>query len=323
MPNAECPSSILFITANRIGDVVLSTGLLHWLAARYPACKITVVCGPVAQDLFRAMPNLERLIVMRKQKRHGHWIDLWKTCFPTKWDLIVDLRNSVVSRLLRAKKRAFRPAHATGKHKVEDNAWALRLAPPPAPTLWLDSIAESTSKARVPEGEPILALGPAANWPAKQWPVERFAELAERLTAPDGPLPNARILLAAAPHEREQLNLLYERIPPQRRIDTMGLDLLSVAACLKRCALFIGNDSGLMHIASAMETPTLGLFGPGFEAIYGPWGEKSGVVRTPESTAELLARLPYPGAFAPNLMGGLEVETVYQAATDLLKKSCL
>jgi lipopolysaccharide export system permease protein len=309
---------ILFITANRIGDAVLSTGLLAWLIGRYPDAAITLACGPVAQDLFRAAPNVERLIVMRKQKRHGHWIALWRACWPTRWDLIVDLRNSLVSRLLRAKKRAYRPAHKSDRHRVEDNAKALNLVPPPAPLLWFDSIALDTARARVGDAAPILALGPAANWPAKQWPIERFVLLARALTAPEGPLLGAKILLAAAAHEREQLQPFYDAFPPERLIDTVGLDLLSVGACLQKAALFIGNDSGLMHMAAAAGVPTLGLFGPGFEKVYGPWGPRTAVVRTPESTAQLLARLPYPGAFHPNLMGSLTVEAVLDAAKRLL-----
>ena len=311
---------ILFITANRIGDAVLSTGVLAWLVEKYPAARFTIVCGPVAEDLFRATPRLERLIPLRKQKRHGHWFSLWKTCVGTRWDIIVDFRNSVVSRLLFARKRAYRPARSTGRHKVEDYATAFNLTPPPAPHLWLDVQAETEVPRVLGNASNILALGPAANWPPKQWPIENFIELARRLTADDGALPHAKILLIAAPHERAQIAPFLTAFPQDQLFDITGCDLLTAAACLKRARLFIGNDSGLMHMAAAVGTPTLGLFGPGYEKLFGPWGKNTAYVRTPEHAPELFARLPNTSATSPNLMQSLNVEAVCAAATRLIRE---
>ena len=310
---------ILFITANRIGDAVLSSGVLAWLEEAYPMARFTVVCGPVAADLFRAVPRLERLIVLRKQKRHGHWLGLWRTCVGTRWDVVVDFRNSIVSRFLFAKKRAYRPARSTGRHKVEDYAAAFALNPPPAPRLWLDAKAAREAAGFLEGAGPILALAPAANWAPKQWPVEKFTQLALRLTAAGGPMPRARVLVVAAPHERAQIAPLLEALPKEKLIDITGCDLLTAAACLKKCRLFVGNDSSLMHIAAAVGAPTLGLFGPGYEKMFGPWGNKTAFVRTPESAAVLLERLVSPNAVSPNLMESLSVEIVYDAARALVE----
>jgi heptosyltransferase-3 len=112
---------ILFITANRVGYAVLTTGLLAWLEQQHPQALFTIACGPYGADLFKGVPRLERLIVMKKKPLNGHWFSLWQQCIGTHWDLIVDLRNSVVSRLLFAKKRAMH-TRGSGKHKVVDNA---------------------------------------------------------------------------------------------------------------------------------------------------------------------------------------------------------
>src|SRR5690606_21473969 len=64
---------ILFITANRLGDAILSTGLLHELHLRFPKARFTVACGPAAAGIFEAMPNLERVIVMQKLPWAKHW----------------------------------------------------------------------------------------------------------------------------------------------------------------------------------------------------------------------------------------------------------
>jgi len=308
---------ILFITSNRVGDAVLSTGLLAWLVEHNPGAQFTIACGPYAAGLFRAVPVLERLIVLEKKSWNRHWLELWKECAGTRWDLIVDLRNSIVSRLLRAEKRAILSSN-TGKHKVVENGAVLGLNPPPSPHIWLDASAEKQAAQLLPATRPLLALGPSANWPCKQWPIERFAHLANTLTAENGPLAGASVLVIADAHEREQIAPLLQALPQDKRVDITGYDLLTVADCLKQCSLFVGNDSGLMHVAAAIGTPTLGLFGPGYEEIYGPWGPRCAYVRTPESREELLARLPNLAAREPNLMGGLSVEKVYEAACLLL-----
>jgi len=311
---------ILFITANRVGDAVLSTGLLAALIRQYPNARITIASGPYGADLFRAVPQLEHLIILKKRSWNRHWLGLWRECLGTQWDLIVDLRNSIVSRLLRAHKRAYHK-HRSSQHKVIQNGAVLGLQPPPAPFIWLDANAEREAAKLLPITRPILALGPAANWPVKQWPIERFLELAQKLTAPDGLWPHAPVMVIGDEKERAQMLLLLKGIPPERRIEVLGKDLLTVAACLKQAGLFIGNDSGLMHMAAAVGTPTLGLFGPGYEDIYGPWGNRSAFVRTVESREELLSRLPDAHAREPNLMGGLSVERVLEAVKKLLAKT--
>ena len=72
---------ILFVTSSRIGDAVLSTGLLDHLMRRYPEARFTVACGPVAAGLFAHMPQLERLIVFDKRRYGRHWLGLWAKRF--------------------------------------------------------------------------------------------------------------------------------------------------------------------------------------------------------------------------------------------------
>ena len=97
--------NILFITSNRLGDAVLSMGALDYMVQTYPDARITIACGGLPSTLFEAVPGLEKIIVLKKRKHHGHWIDLWKQTSGTKWDVIVDFRDSVVSRVLRSKKK--------------------------------------------------------------------------------------------------------------------------------------------------------------------------------------------------------------------------
>jgi len=318
---------ILFITSNRLGDAVLSTGVLGHLVASQPQARLTIACGPLAAPLFRAVPGLERLIELVKQPRHGHWRQLWRDCIGTRWDLIVDVRNSLVSRLLWSRRRLVMVRPRPGQHRVEQLARSLRLSPPPAPRLWFTPADRAAAEALIPlepagplpGAELVLALAPAANWRAKTWRAERFAALAQRLTGPGGLMAGARCAVFAAPNECQQVAPVLAAVPAQRRIDLVGrVDPQLAAACLARCSLFIGNDSGLMHLAAAAGTPTLGLFGPGHPELYAPWGPAAAVVTTPLWGEALMASIPgFDHRTSDTLMDGLTVDAVADAAAAL------
>jgi len=91
---------ILFISSTRIGDAVLSTGLLDHLARKHPDARFTIVCGRVAEGVFRRMPPLERLIAVEKRRYSLHWLEIWGALAFTRWDLVVDLRASAIAWLL-------------------------------------------------------------------------------------------------------------------------------------------------------------------------------------------------------------------------------
>src|SRR5262245_59824935 len=88
---------ILFVTATRIGDAVLSTGLLSHLVARHPGARLTIAGGPVAAPLFAAVPRLERIIVVDKRRWGMHWPLLYAQTIGRRWDLVLDLRGSAIA----------------------------------------------------------------------------------------------------------------------------------------------------------------------------------------------------------------------------------
>src|SRR5690606_22642285 len=195
---------ILFITATRIGDAVLSTGLLAWLVDRHEEARFTIAAGPAAAPLFEAVPRLEEVIVVEKRKGGLHWPALWAKVVGRRWDLVVDLRGSALAWLLRAGSRRIARKGAGRLHKVEELGRLFGLDPPPSPRLWTTAEHERRAAALVPKETRFLAIAPAANWRGKEWRAERFAELARRLTAENGILPRARIAVLAASHERAQ-----------------------------------------------------------------------------------------------------------------------
>lgn len=315
---------ILFVTSTRIGDAVLSTGLLAHLIETYPSARITLACGPDAAPLFDAAPNIEQRITMAKRKWGLHWFDLWRQCIRVwwGWGLVVDLRGSVVAYFLPARKRRVYWGETGNRHRLYALAKALRLREPPAPRVWTGPEHEAEAARLVPEDGPVLGLGPTANWPGKIWPGENFVELVERLTAPEGILAGARVAVFGAAGERPIAQPVLDAIPAERRIDLVGtVDLLTAAAVLRRCALYIGNDSGLMHIAAAAGAPTLGLFGPSRAEIYAPWGPNTAVVKT-AVPYELLFPPDYDHRTTGTLMDSLSVDAVEDAAAELWRR-CL
>jgi heptosyltransferase-3 len=308
---------ILFVTATRIGDAVLSTGLLSHLIGRFPGARLTIAAGLVAAPLFEAVPGLERLIVLRKRRFSLHWLALYGRTLGRRWDLVVDLRGSALAWLLRAGERRVMAKGDPREHRVRQLARLFGLGSPPSPVIWTASHHNRAAEALVPPGGPVLAIGPTANWRGKEWRAERFAELARHLTMPDAPFAAARVAVLAAAHERAQAAPLIAALPSGRVIDLVGkTDLLTAAAVLRRCALFIGNDTGLMHVAAAAGTPTLGLFGPSPVEQYAPWGRLTAVART---------EVTYPPGYdyrtTGTLMDGLSVEAVETAARELWRRA--
>ncbi|MCB9978265.1 MAG: glycosyltransferase family 9 protein [Rhodospirillales bacterium] len=312
---------ILFITATRIGDAILSLGLIDHIARTYPQAHLTIVSGALPAPLFESVPGLENLIILKKRPWNGHWMDLWRQTRRTKWDMVVDLRNSIVSRLIPARRRFIhgRQIDRT-RHKVEQNAQVMRLSPPPAPRLFLSEDLRARAQALIPPGGPVLGIGPTSNWAAKTWPPGCFIDLVYDLIRPDGPLPFARVAVFAAPDEDHLARPVCEALPPELCIDLIGkTDVALAGACLERCALYIGNDSGLMHMAAAAGTPTVGLFGPGWPEIYRPWGPKAAYVSTPETRAQLTSYPGFDPETAPCLMTSLSVEAVAGECARLLE----
>lgn len=309
---------ILFVTASRIGDAVLSTGLLAHLAERHPEARFTVACGAAAAPLFAAAPFVETVIPMVKRRHAGHWRALWRRTATTWWSQVVDLRGSAIAYLLPTRHRRVLKSSWEPKHRLVHLSSVLGLDRPLPPRLWTTPEQEALAIGLLPPGSPILALGPTANWGAKQWPAERFAQAALRLTAQTG----GRIAVFGAGTERNSVRALLGALPTDRLIDLIGrVDLPTAYACLRRVQLYVGNDSGLMHMAAAAGIPTLGLFGPSSEVFYGPFGPRCAAVRGPRSFEDICHAPTFDHRSQQCMMLDLEVDKVEAAARQLLARS--
>ena len=294
---------VLFITATRLGDAVLSTGLLDHLLRHEPGARFTIVCGPVAAGLFERLPHRDRTIELVKRRFDAHWFELWSACAGTVWDLAIDLRGSAVTFFLPARRRRIMRGGRRPGHRLTHLAGILDLPSPPLPTTWTNAADEARAASLLPHGRHWIGLGPTANWSGKAWPPDRFAALLERLRARD-PSIRPAVFAGPGPVERAAAQPLLDALPDA--IDLCGrLSLPEVAACLRRCSLFVGNDSGLMHLAAAAGAPTLGLFGPSRPSEYAPSGRLARVVTA-------------PGPEGQGTMASITVETVEREAGLLL-----
>ncbi len=295
---------ILFISATRLGDAVLSTGLLAHLLEQQPGARVTVACGPVAAGVFARMPGLERVLVIEKRAADLHWLALWARVVGPLWDVVVDLRGSALSFFLPARRRIVMRGGRRPGHRLTHIAGAAGLDVVPRPVAWTSPADRAVAAGLLGEGR-WIGLGPTANWAGKAWPAERFVGLAHALASA---LPGARVAIFGGPGEAERAAASATLAALPGALDLVGrLSLPEAAACLARCTVFVGNDSGLMHLAAASGAATLGLFGPTPAAEYAPAGRCTAFVEADGA----------PG-MAP--MESLGVQTAADAALALLQR---
>ncbi|HYC74016.1 glycosyltransferase family 9 protein [Brevundimonas sp.] len=303
---------VLFVTSNRIGDCVISSGVIREIGRQLPGARITVACGRPPAPLFRSAPGVERVIILDKKKFAGHWIELWKQVWRTRWDMVIDIRGSALAFQVRAKtRRVYHRGLETGLPKVEMVSRMMGAERTLDPEIFLDARAEREAgdvlNPQLLEGPgpgPVLALAPIAHQPGKSWPADRWGQLVEKLKA-EPRFTGWRFMLVGGPGDHAPAAPALAAAG-DRGLDFVGKgDILASAAAINGAALFVGNDSGLMHVAAAAGRPTLGLFGPTEWWLYGPWGPKTRTVASNETRGE----------FAP--IEALTVDHVFEAVLGL------
>ena len=303
-------NKVLFVTSNRIGDCVISSGIIREIGRQIPGAEITVACGRPPAPFFRSAPGVERVIVLDKKKAAGHWLDLWRQVIGTHWALVIDIRGSALSYLLNADRRiVYNRRWETGQPKVEMISRLMGSAAALEPDLFIDDRARAEAAAVIDPAlatapGPIIALAPIAHQPGKSWPADRWGELVDMLKA-EPRFAGWRFMPVGGPGDRPPATPALEAAGPLA-IDFVGKgDILASAAAIDRAALFVGNDSGLMHVAAAAGKPTLGLFGPTEWWLYGPRGARTAIA----------ASNPVRGEFAP--IEALTTQRVFEAVLAL------
>jgi heptosyltransferase-3 len=268
---------ILFITLSNIGDAVMTTPVLERLHQLYPDAVIDLVCDPRSSILFEHCPYRGEIILkLKKQGKKGLW-QLIKHLRKKRYDLIVDTRTDGLSYLLRAKNRLTKwNRKPYGPHSVQelisiiDSINPDKIIPPTAAWLSEEAICNADNITRRLHGSRWLALGPGANWPPKVWDANNFAAVANGLKDKFD-----AVLVLGGPGDIEYCKSVTDKLVlPYSNLCGIT-DLMTTTAIIKNSQLFIGNDSGLGHLASAVNTPVVSVFGPGQPNRYHPWGKNT------------------------------------------------
>lgn len=267
---------ILFITSGSIGDAIISTSLIAYLTDTYPQATFTIAGGPGATPLFEAFPKLDRVITIHKRPWKKHWPALWWNVRKERWDIVVDLRGGALSFLLRARKRFIFSRPDKSKSKAEQLAAMLKLDHVPPTRLWSSAQAKKKADELLPKNKEIILIAPKTASAAKDWPIERFAELVQRIVAET----RVFVVLASAA-QKESVQLLMKAVPEKYILDLSGkTDLNTAYAVMERAQLFIGNDSGLLHMAAASGIKCIGIYGPSNDKVYAPRGPHVTIVKS-------------------------------------------
>lgn len=297
---------ILLVVPSPVGDAVLATPVLQALHAKYPLAKFDIAGDPRTIELFSRCPYRERLVTRDRQDGWRGRLGFIQELRKQEYDLVVDLRTTGLSLFLRARRRLTRLRNWRARgHAIERHLQVIRraedLAMTPQPRVWLSEADRSAARrllGKLP-GQNWLAISPGASEDEKKWPLRHWSEL----LAQAGGLCDGVVLLgnhldiAACQELAAGLALPHINLAGRTQ-------LLETAAVLAQVKLYVGNDSGLGHLAAAFGTPTLTLFGSTDSRRYHPWGTVAQWLISPtgmladlspaEVAAELEPLLPRP-----------------------------
>ena len=270
---------ILFICSNLIGDTILSSGAINHFIHQNQKAKLTFVVGPTAAPLLKNYKNIENIIIFKKRKLSLHWLDIFKKTYRIKWDIIVDFRSSVLSLLLNNnKKYIFKKLHNIHHIEQLNSSFGFECSNLFIPTS--DDEANKVNK-DLDSSFKHIVIFPGGNWTPKLWSAENYNETMKLLI---DKYDKVKFILVGSLKEKNKFyNLLIKDIKEDLIIDLFGYNLTLTSAYMKKSDVFIGNDSGLMHLAVASKLRVISLFGPTNNTVYGPFGDKNVVIRTEET----------------------------------------
>jgi ADP-heptose:LPS heptosyltransferase len=337
---------VLLLRLERIGDLLMTLGAIRRARTIWPGATIDLAVGSWNEPLARLIPGVSRVLVADPPwlARDGAG-DTWPALIGRarrwrrhRYDVVVnfepDIRSNILAWVTGAQRRigfwtggggalltdalAFDPTV-----HVADNAARLLEGPPAASPirLMVPASARSTA-ARLLDGAsaPLIGIHASGGRESKQWHLERFADVGRQLAAEFG----ATIVLTGSAEDAPKVAAVARGLADAATptINAQGaLELVDLAALLERLDLFITGDTGPMHLAAAVGTPVVALFGPSDPRRYGPLIDRQRIVRIDLPCAPCgQVRLPPERCrgHVPDCMDGITSAAVISAARELL-----
>ncbi len=297
----KVPEKILLVRTDRIGDVVLTTPAIRALRKHFPASYLAMMVQPYTAGLIKNNPYLNEVIIYDKKGKHKSILsslkfagelarkkfDLVFIFHPTNRVNIITFLAGIPERIGYNRKFGFLltrkikdEKYKGEKHEIEYNLEVIKArrvdASDKEPEIFLSDEDKRYAEIFLKENQlngnvPLVVLQPGASCPSRRWPVENFAEVGMKLKE----VCPINFMIIGSDEESYLLEEL-KKLLGGKAIVVQGMDLGKVAAIFKKVDLFISTDSGPAHIAAAVKTPGIVIFGrkqPGLSPRrWGPWG---------------------------------------------------
>jgi heptosyltransferase II len=276
---------ILFITLSNIGDVVLTLPALDYLRQKFPAAKISLVCGARAKEIFAGAPFIEEVIVFDKRASLREKIRLFKVLKAKRFDAVIDLRNSLFGLALPAKYKlpVFKTLPADIRHMKDKHFYkvggrgAVEAARQSFYVGQQDAVRvdQLLRENNLSKSDRLIIIAPGSRSHTKKWAKEKFASLINALSAE----PATKIILVGDKDDLDTAEYIANACQGKAINLCAKTTLRQLACLLEKSALLVTNDSATLHIASYFDIPVIAVFGITSEAKYGPWSNKRSVVK--------------------------------------------
>jgi lipopolysaccharide heptosyltransferase II len=354
---------VLLVRLRLIGDVVFTTPAIRALRRRFPDAELTYLVESAAVPVVATNPHLSTVIAIAHTRGARRVVDdvrLARRLRAARFDVAIDFHGGPRSGWLTWASRAPvrvgydvagrtwmytnvapRPRVLRGGHSVV-NQWSLLAAldpafgPPPDPSadrveMPVEPVARETVARRltdlgIPQGAQLVVLHVSAGNPFRRWPEGSFSGLAAALVAGAA---RRWVLLTGGPSDREAVARVLNEArrlagtAADRILDGEDLSLAELRALMDRAALFVGGDSGLLHVAATSDVPILGLYGPTLPERSAPWRPRDLPVASVDAgdlpCRPCDQRVCAPGDF--RCLAGISTAMVQQAAERLLEAS--
>ena len=337
------PVRILIRGTNWIGDAVMSEPALSAIRQAFPKADITLLVKPAIAELFQQHPAIDHLLIYEHRGRHARLSGKWALGSELRrgrFDVAILLQNAFEAALLSflagiprrygygTDGRAFLlsdaitvPHRTALAHQTQyylDLLRPLGITPSPAaPRLFVSDSEDERMRQRLTEAgiqatERLIGINPGSTYgSAKRWLPERFAHAADRVAEQFG----GRVVIVGAAGEEALGQAIAEKMHSKPVVLSGRTSIRELMSVIKRCRLFVTNDTGPMHIAAAFDVPVVAVFGPTDFRTTSPFGEAHQIVRQPvECSPCLLRECPIDH----RCMTGVTVEQVYKAAAKQL-----